>query len=203
MNNLKVCHSCACFCWLVSEDCIVSLSELTSSSLIRTNDINNTNSDVSDLIGEKCFRQLCTALTLAVEAANAYNSDPLNISKKGVLDFLEAKWAALISDMYFKSWYANRVAWHWLEGASITQLKTVGLITTSNSDEEFKNGFKHAEEAQRKRLAAGAERYASNAALKFKLNFWDCCSPNVYDCLDFCNNKEKVGESIGMSPAKH
>jgi len=177
------------------------LSELTPQTNIRTNDINNANSDVRSLLGELCFAQLCAALKAATEAANLYNEDPLNVVKKSILEFLETRWLNVVTNLDFKTWYSNRVAWHWLEGSSITQLKSVGLITTNNDDKDFKNGFKHAEEAERKRLAAVAERIASNAGRNFKVSFWDL-SKNAYSCQQNCacnENPEAPGMSIGMS----
>lgn len=191
---------------MVSAKCITDLSELTSKVTVRTNDINNANMGVGDLLGELCFRQLCTALKVAVEEANTYNEVPANEDKKQAIEFLELRWVLVISDMYFKTWYANRVAWFWLEGSSITQLKSVGLITTSNDDEEFKNSFVHAGEKERKRLAGVAERLASNAKDKFKKFFWDAPENNKnYSCSPACpcdGDENAAGESIGMSALK-
>lgn len=157
--------------------------------------------DVGQLLGIACFNQLCNALKVATEDANTYNENPTNVVKKSVLEFLETKWLNVVSDLYFKTWYANRVAWHWLEGASITQLKSVGLITASNEDNEFKNGFKHADEKERQRLAAVAARLASDAGRLFQVTFWEVYK-NSYDCIPDCGcseNEKTSGISIGMS----
>lgn len=189
---------------MVTQQCIVSLSELSAQVKVDTAYINFANMDVSSLLGEHCFQELCTALKTAVEAANAYNEDPGNTDKKCAEDFLASKWLAVIQNMYFKTWYANRVAWHWFEGSSITQIKKVGIITTSNDDEEFKNSFKHAAESQRKRLALTAERNASNAKKLFLDHFWNCVDPATYTCKPVCpcDEEDTTGKSIGMSPLR-
>ena len=200
LNEVNGCQMCTCLCWLVSAGCIVSMSELTEATVVRTNDINNANDDVGDLLGELCFEQLCAALSKAVLDANAYNEVPENEDKKSALDFLETKWVLVITNRHFKKWYSNRVAWHWFEGSSITQIKKVGLITTSNDDEDFKNSFKHAANAERKRLAAVSERNASAAKAKFLKHYWDC-NTELYDCNPVCGCDDKAdnsGESIGM-----
>jgi hypothetical protein len=200
METLNYCKSCICFCWLVEASCIISYSELSESSLIRDNDINNSNDDLGELIGELCFEQLCASVSNAVQKANAFNSDVNNTIKKNVFDYLPVKWAIILRNRHFKKYYSNRVAFHWFEGASITQLKKVGLITTSNDDEVFKNSFKHAPEQQRKRLSISAANYASNAKNKFKETFWNKCSKD-YDCSEDCGCDDKddsYGTSIGF-----
>ena len=201
METLNYCKSCICFCWLVESSCIISYSELSESSLIRDNDINNSNDDVGDLIGELCFEQLCASVSESVTAANAYNSDSSNTEKKTIFDFLPLKWSNILRNSHFKKYYSNRVAYHWFEGASITQLKKVGLITTSNDDEDFKNSFKHAAEKQRKRLSDSAANYASNAKTKFLKTFWDNCKED-YDCSEDCgcdDTENNYGTSIGFA----
>ena len=197
INGVKPCGACSCYCWLVTGDCIVQLSEITAVAIIKSNHINHANDDVADLIGEKCFEELCNAIQAAIEEANqTEESDSL-------FDFLEQRWKDLISNRHFKKFYSNRVAFHWLEGASITQLKKVGLITTSNDDEEFKNSFKHADEKQRKRLSDSAANYASGSRLKFLKHFWNCAPAGLYDCAPGCEedcnaSAEGSGESIGF-----
>jgi len=186
---------------MVSENCIISYSELNHSTEVRVNDINNANDDVGDLIGEQCFDELCAALSSAIESANTWNSE--NETTKTLLDYLDTKWKLIITNRHFKKWYSNRVAYHWFEGSSITQLKKVGLITTSNEDDEFKNGFKHAEENQRKRLSNNASIYASNSKNKFLTHFWSHCASN-YSCRPDCPcddniSSENPGSSIGFS----
>lgn len=202
-DNLTVCPSCSCMCWLVSKNCVVSFSELTDSSVIRTNDINNTNDDVGDLIGEECLEALCAASTKAVQDANVWNQNPGNASEqKTLLDFLPTMWLTLIGNRHFKRWYSNRVSYHWLEGSSITELRAVGLITTTNEDESFKNGFKHAEEKQRRRLSSVAQNYASGAKAKFLTHFWTPKTAQAYGCSPDCGCSEETsndsGTSIGM-----
>ncbi len=183
---------------MVSLECIIAFSELTRTAQVRTNDINNTNNDVGDLIGEYCFEQLCAALSSALDEANAANE---NGGTATPMDFLAEKWKAIITNRHFKTWYANRVAYHWFEGSSITSIAKAGLITQRNNDEEYKNGFSHAEEKQRKRLSETAAKYAGMAKAKFLEHFWNACGTE-YDCKPDCgcNDKETTaGRGIKMT----
>ena len=170
---MEPCKSCACGCIPVSSECIVSLSELPSWRVVSDQHVSNAVDDIDDLLGLCCSEELCQAIIAAIAEVNT--------SGGTVDDYLADRWLALITNRHFKKWFANRVAWHWFEGSSITELKKVGLITASNTDEQYKNGFQHAEEAQRKRLQGAAANYASGARKKFLEAYW-FCNLNLYAC---------------------
>lgn len=200
--NLEPCKSCACGCVPVSKECIIALSELPTWNVIKDNHLANAVDDLSDLIGIKCADELCSKLSAAIEEVNT--------SGGTVADYLQEKWLNVINNNYFKRWFANRVAWHWFEGSSITDLRKVGIVTSTNTDEQFRNGFQHADESQRKRLQTSAANYASGARKKFLEVYW-FCNICLYDCRpDFCDCKRRdcslcnpegeggKGKSIGM-----
>jgi hypothetical protein len=199
---MEPCKACSCGCIPVSSECIVDLSELPNWRVVKNNQVANAVNDIDDLIGLKCAEELCSALKAAIEEVNT--------SGGAVEDYLPAKWWNLITNKHFKTWFANRVAWHWFEGSSITELRKVGLITATNADEQFKNGFQMADEAQRKRLQCAAANYASGARKKFLEAFWFCnicdysCAPSLCDCklrtCSLCNPEGEGGRglSVGM-----
>lgn len=193
------CKNCLCECVPVSSECIVSLSELPSWNVVKPNHISNATDDVDDLIGLNCSEELCSQLSKAIEEVN--NSGGV------VADYLPKIWLNIIENKHFKKWYANRVAWHWFEGASISELKSVGLVVPANNDEQFRNGFQMAEEKERKRLQAAAANYASGARLKFLQVFWACnicdyecrpkCECNLSNCLS-CNPEGVGGRGLSV-----
>lgn len=199
---MEPCKSCSCGCIPVSSECIVDLSELPNWRVVKTNQVANAVDDIDDLIGLKCSEELCSELKSAI--------DEVNTSGGAVEDYLPSKWWSLITNRHFKKWFSNRVAWHWFEGSSITELKKVGLITSTNADEQFKNGFQMADESQRKRLQEAAANYASGARKKFLESFWFCnihdydCAPNLCECrlrscsLCFPEGEGGRGLSVGM-----
>lgn len=176
---MEPCKDCVCDCIPVSKECIVKLSEIPKWEVVKENHLSNATDDVADLIGNKCSEELCQALSAAIKEVNL---DP----GKTVSDFLAKKWLNVIENKHFKKWYANRVLWHWLEGASISELKLVGLVVPENTDESFTNGFQMATEAERKRLQRAAANYASGARLKFLEIYW-FCNTSLYDCTPLCS----------------
>lgn len=155
-------------------------------NIIKANHINDANDAIDDLIGVECSVQLCEALKQAVED---WQNDPDKENKKP-FDFLETKWQNIISNRYFIRWYSNKVAESYLQGTSITEIASVGLITTSNSDEKYKNAYKTAEERERSRLENQSKDRADRARDKFVIQFWNK-NREAYDCvecLDKCND---------------
>lgn len=175
---MEPCKNCGCGCVPVSAECIVKYSEIPNFSLVMPQHLENAVLDIDDLIGIRCAESLCAALKTAVEEANAGGGKPE--------DYLSDKWKQVVENRHFKHWFANRVAFHWFEGSSITQLSEAGLVTASNSDSGYKNNFTQAEESQRKRLSDNAAERASNSRTKFLEGFWFCNTCNYEDCLPAC-----------------
>lgn len=192
MEDLKPCLQCACYCWLVSEPCIIANSEIPKAGIIKTNHINDARNDLDDLIGTKCSDELCEAISAAIKSSEDSGEDDT------LFDFLPAKWKDLITNRHFKKWYSERVAFHWFEGSSITELRKAGLVTTSADDTTYKNDYRHAEEKQRKRLAEVADQKSGEAEFKFRKDFW---TPNLsnYDCApESCECSHEEKSSIGL-----
>lgn len=189
----KPCEHCDCKCWILDEQCIVDLTNIQDTASIKHNHINDTNDNLDDLLGIKCAEELCQATAKAVDDLNVYNdSKQPEDPEMTVLDFLEDKWKNVITNKHFKRWYAKRVEYNWLNGSSITELKDVGLITSSNDDGDYDNKFKHADEKQRARLTGVAMDWAEKSKRKFQLTYWfrnislynclgDCCRMKYYD----------------------
>lgn len=199
---ITACPTCSCSCWLADASCILANSELTAATLIKAHHVNKANDDVADLIGEACFEELCAALTAAIEAASEANEGVPPAEQVTAFSLLAAKWQAVLGNRHFKAFYSHRVAYHWFEGSSITELKAAGLITTSNTDEEFKNGFRHAEEAQRKRLSTVEATSAGDSRNRFLTYFWTpnanayTCAPS--SCETSCGDAP-AGKGVGLT----
>ena len=197
---LEPCKICACGCIPVSKECIIALSELPTWDVVKTNHVSNAVDDMSQLLGNKCAAELCTNLSEAIAE--------VNVSGGTVDDYLAQKWIDVITNKQFQKWFANRTAWHWFEGSSITDLRKVGIVTSNNNDEQFRNGFQHADESQRKRLQESTANYASMARKKFQEEFWFCntcdydCQPNFCDCrktsCSRCNPEGNSGKGLSI-----
>lgn len=150
-------------------------------SIVEENHISDANTAIGDLLGVECADQLCAALEKAIEDYEAAQSP----EDKSPLDYLEDKWKNIVTNRYFIRWYANRVAYSYFEGTSISKVTDAGLVQLSN-DDEYQNDFKPATEDERKRLEISSKRKAEEARGLFKKTFWDKNKHN-YDCAEKCD----------------
>lgn len=203
---MEICETCACKCKIITEDCIKRYSELENPKVLKLNHYQYATDDIDDLLSVDCAEALCAAITQAVTDLQAYNDtkqdgDP----DKAISDFLSSIWLDILNNRHFLKWYANRLFWHWLDGASISDIKSVGLVVKSNTDNDYKNDFQHAEESERQRLQNSADRLADEARKKFLKHYWnknkntyscyknDCCGDCTQCTRDYCECK-KIGD---------
>jgi len=171
---MENCNSCECTCKPISTDCVVRFSEIKDPTILGESHWQKSTDDIEDLMGVSCANQLCAAIESAIEEANAINETEY-------LQYLEARWANVITNKYFKKWYANRLLFHWLQGESTSKIKESGLITISNSDEQYKNGFQQALEKERQRLENATSNYATQGKSRFLNEYW-YKNTNLYSC---------------------
>lgn len=164
MLDLHKCSGCTCGCWPVSASCIIEYTPLKDVSNISNSNIIDANTSLSDVIGDACFEDMCEALSSAISSINADGGS--------LEDYLAPEWVSLLSNRYFKYWYVNEVAYSWIEGTSITEIKAVGLVTTKNEDEGYENSFSHAGSKERDRLAATFKTKINRYKNKFLETFW-------------------------------
>lgn len=161
---MESCKDCPCLCKPITNKCIQMYSSITDACVLGTDDFAKASDDIDDLIGMDCAEQLCEALKKASEDAE--------LNGNSIKDNLAKIWLDIIGNRHFKSWYANRLLFHWAFGASISQIEQQGLITISNSDSEYNKNFEHATEAERKRIQESAKHYANKSRRKFIDHFW-------------------------------
>jgi hypothetical protein len=169
-------------CKPVSAQCITSNSEITDPNILKANHYRKATDDIDDLIGVDCADELCNALKQAVLDLEEYNELNPDGPEKTIDDFLADKWLNVVNNRHFQKWYSNRLLWHWLHGASTSELTASGLVTFNNSDDSYKNNFNQAVEEERKRMEDSADFYASQARFKFISTFWNVNTSN-YDCI--------------------
>lgn len=171
---MEDCNSCPCTCKPISEDCVIRFSEISDPTILKESHWQKATDDIDDLIGEDCASELCAAISVAIQEANAAN-------ETDYLPYLATAWVNVISNKHFKKWYANRLLFHWLRGASISEIKASGLITQSNNDEQYKNSFQQAQEKERQRLEDATAGYSLAARGKFINEYW-LKNTNLYSC---------------------
>ncbi len=185
---MEYCEKCACSCKPISLDCISKYTDIYDVTVIQANHYAKATLDLEDLIGVDCADELCDALTAAYEQLEA-STDP----NASIEDFLPQQWLDILKNKYFQMWYANKLLWHFLHGASISEVKSAGLVTTSNNDADYKNDYQHAEEDERRRMQTAAKFYADAARNKFIDLFW-CHAKHNYSCAELdcgCNKRKK------------
>lgn len=205
---MENCNECPCSCKPVSQQCITKYSDITNPTILSVNHYQKASDDIDSLIGIDCADELCAALEQAVEDLAEYNTNNPGGPEKTTEDFLSAKWLNIIENRHFKKWYSNRLLWHWLHGASISELTVSGLVTTSNNDTDYKNQFQNALETERRRMQDSAEFYSSDAKNKFIHTYWNK-KAHLYSCVVLdcgCSKKYKCKQhnappntGIGMS----
>lgn len=198
---MEFCNECECKCKPIDKNCVTKFSDIKDVTILNSSHYEKATNDIDSLIGEDCAEDLCAALKKAAEDAETNNTS--------ILDELPQIWKDIVQNKHFKMWYANRLLWHWLNGASVSELSSSGLVTTRNNDDDYKNDYSHASETERKRMQNSAKFYADEARNKFNKRYWslkkhlypcaelDCgCSKN-YKCPEHCD-KKKGGGGIGM-----
>lgn len=185
---MEYCQKCACSCKPINLECVADYTDIQEVNVIRTNHYNKASLDMEELIGVDCADELCNALSLAYEQLGESTDENATIE-----DFLPEIWLNIINNRYFKMWYANRLLWHYVNGASISEIRASGLVTTSNNDSEYKNDYQHAGEKERKRIETSAKFYSDQARTKFNDLFW-CYEKTKYPCAELdcgCNKHHK------------
>jgi len=179
---MENCKDCACKCKPVSAECITSNCEITDANIIKKNHYTKATDDIDELIGMDCADELCEALSQAAADLQQYNIDNPGLNDKTIDDFLADKWLAVVNNKHFQKWYSNKLLWHWVFGASTSQLTSSGLVAVNNSDQQYKNNFNQAVEEERKRMQDSAEMYFTKARFKFINQFWNKNTEN-YSCI--------------------
>ena len=187
---VEPCNTCPCNCRPISPDCVTQYSEIDDPKILKDNHWRKATDDIEELIGVDCADQLCEDLKSAIVELNDYNenkqpADP----EKTIENFLQSKWLNVVTNKYFKKWYANKLLWHWLYGASISELTLSGLVTTSNSDDQYKNNYAAALEKERKRLQDSATFYFEKAQYSFIKYYWDK-NTSLYNCIESTCSEE-------------
>lgn len=200
---MEICNQCSCSCKPVSAECITRYSDITDPTILHPNHYQKATDNIDDLLGIDCAEELCSALEATVEALEA-DGDP----DKTIEDFLEDKWLNVINNRHFKKWYSNRLLWHWLHGASISELSASGLVSTSNTDDSYKDNYTLADETERRRMQDSAEFYSSEAKSKFLSTYWykninlydcaelECGCTKHYKCKQHCPPKKGIGMNV-------
>lgn len=172
----ELCDKCECGCKLISMDCLVKHTVFDDPTVVGVDNYTKATMEVDDLIGEDCAKELCEALEAAAQTA----TDAADGS--GITDHLETKWLTLISNKWFKAWYANRVAYHYFNGTSIGEIKEIGIIFNSGRDSagnDYDSGTSASKE--RHRLENASKDYATTARTKFLTTFWNK-NRTLYSC---------------------
>lgn len=199
---MELCKKCGCNCKPVSIDCIIENSDIQDAQSIEEHLFSKATSNIDDLIGSDCAEELCVALESAAEQAE-------DNEETDIAQYLPKKWLNVIQNKYFKSWYANKVQWHFLNGASISEIVNSSLITTSHSDPgSYSEDYKRAEETERKRLQRSTGYYVGLFREKFLNTYWNknsdlynCCEKECGCKKDFtCKGHSKTNgqQGIGM-----
>lgn len=198
---MEDCNNCPCTCRPISPDCVVRFSEIKDPNVLGESHWQKATDDMDDLIGVDCANALCTAIETAIQEAN-------DSSETDYLPYLASNWLAVISNKYFKKWYANRLLWHWLKGESTSKIKESGLITLSNNDEQYKNGFQQALENERKRLEIATSDYANQGRARFLEEYWykntslyscaaaSCGCTSTHKCQTHCKKTGGLGFKV-------
>lgn len=198
---MEICKECECNCRPVSIDCIIKNSDIQDLETVTDKLIMLTTSSIDDLIGDDCAEELCVALETAAEAAEAANAPD-------ILPFLPDAWKNIITNNHFKAWYAFKLQWHFLKGASISEIISNKLISTSKSDPDYKDDYEEAVESERKRLERTSASYASMFKDKFLKRYW-YKNLSLYACAEkpcgckknhLCNEHrcDEDNQEIGM-----
>ena len=179
---MENCKDCPCMCKPVSAQCITSNCDITDPNILKKNHYRKATDDIDNLLGIDCSDELCEALKQAVLDLEQYNIDNPGGPAMTIDDFVPQKWLNVVNNRHFQKWYSNRLLWHWLHGASISELTSSGLVTMSNSDEQYKNNSNQALEDERKRMQDSSDFYSSEARFKFINTFWNK-STSQYSCI--------------------
>jgi hypothetical protein len=198
---MEDCNSCPCGCRPISEDCVTKFSIIKDPTILSDANWQFATDDMDDLMGVDCANELCEAIATAMQLATDAN-------ETDYLPYLAANWVAVVSNKYFKKWYANRLLWHWLKGESTSKIKEAGLITLSNTDEQYKNGFQQALENERKRLEIATSDYANQGRSRFLSEYWykntslyscavlECGCTCTHKCITHCKPKGGLGFKV-------
>lgn len=199
---MENCNECPCSCKPISDKCIQANSSIADVSVLGTDDFTKATDDIDDLIGADCAEMLCEALSKAAEDAEANDNS--------ISDNLAQIWLDIINNRHFQSWYANRLLFHWVYGASISQIAQAGLVTARSDDDNFNNAFEHASEKERKRIQDSAQTYSDKARTKFLKTYWlkpenlsrypcyelECGCTKKYKCKIHCPPPPRVQMTI-------
>lgn len=197
---MENCENCPCSCKPISHDCIERYSAINDACVLNPDDYSKATDDIDDLIGADCAEQLCEALSQAAEDAET-NDNTID-------DNLAQIWLDIINNKHFQSWYANRLLFHWVFGASISKLTQEGLVTTSNTDTQYKNGYVQSQENERKRIQESAKFYSDKSRRKFLEQYWyknfkrypcyelECGCTKTYLCELHCPPPPRVRTAI-------
>lgn len=204
--SIEICKSCDCSCRPLSIDCIVSNCDIQDKATIEDHLFTKATSDLDDLLGDDCAEEFCVALSAAAEQAENNGTTDIDV-------YLAEKWLNVIKNKNFKAWYANKIQWHFLNGASISEIVSSKLIVTSKNDPgSYSEDFKDATEQERKRLQRATGFYVSKFKEKFQKRYWnknidlygciekDCGCKKNFLCKEHdCNNldQEEIGIWIG------
>lgn len=193
---MEFCKQCECKCKPIDKACVSKFSDIKDPTILSASHYEKATNDIDSLIGDDCADELCAALKKAAEDAETNGTT--------ILEELPDLWKNIIQDKHFKMWYANRLLWHWLNGASISELSESGLVTTRNNDDDYKNDYEHATEAERKRMQQSAKFYSDEARGKFNKRYWHR-NKHQYDCAEQdcgCSKYHKCEEHCDKPPRK-
>lgn len=197
---MEICKECECKCRPINKDCVTRFSDIKDVTILDSSHYEKATDDISTMIGDDCADELCNALKQASIDAEEHNTaNPTDI--KAAIDFLDDAWKVIIENKQFKMWYANRLLWHWVFGASTSEITASGLVTTRNNDDAYKADSEHAGPTERQRIQNSAKFYSEKARNKFKNKFWNEIAHN-YDCaeLDCGCTKHTKCEKHGDKP---
>lgn len=171
---MEFCNQCECKCKPIDKACVTQYSDIKDPSILDASHYEKATGDIDSLIGDDCADALCEALKQAAKDAETNDTS--------ILEELDDAWKNIIENKHFKMWYANRLLWHWLNGASISELSASGLVTLRN-DDDYKNSFEQATEEERQRLQNSAKFYSDKGKSKFDKRYW-CKNKHLYDCAE-------------------